>query len=101
MSMNAPSANRLKGIFKRGKKFWRRYSYKGRRYRVPLDTEDEGEAVTKALRTRAHPLLAAEPLAEELEKRPDEPFFCRAACPALRQSSGPALLRKCARDVIE
>ena len=67
MSMNASSANRLKGIYKRGKKFWFRYSHEGHQTRVPLHTENEGEAVTKALEIRANPLLAAEPLTEELE----------------------------------
>src|SRR5271157_785653 len=68
MGKNASSKDRLKGIFKRGKKFWYRYSYEGRQYRVPLDTGDEGEAVTKALKIRANPLLAgANPLTEELD----------------------------------
>ena len=49
-------------------KFWYRYSYEGHQYRVPLDTEDEGKALTKALKIRANPLQAgANPLAEELE----------------------------------
>jgi hypothetical protein len=65
--MNASSNGRLKGIYKRGKKFWFRYSLDGHQTRVPLDTEDEGEAVTRALRIRGNPLLAADPLAEELE----------------------------------
>jgi integrase len=68
MSSNSTSKGRLKGIYQRGKKFWYRYSHEGHQYRVPLNTEDEGEAVTKALKIRANPILAgADPLAEELE----------------------------------
>ena len=67
MSNNASSGGRLKGIYKRGKKFWYRYSLDGHQTRVPLDTEDEGEAVDRALKIRENPLLAADPLKEELE----------------------------------
>lgn len=65
--MNKSSNGRLKGIYERGKKFWFRYSVDGHQTRVPLDTADEGEAVTRALKIRGNPLLAADPLAEELE----------------------------------
>jgi len=68
MSHRASSTGRLKGVYRRGKKFWYRYSHEGRQYRVPLETEDEGEAVTKALRILRDPVLAgADPLAEELD----------------------------------
>ncbi len=68
MSNQSSTGGRLKGIYLRGKKFWYRYSYDGRQYRVPLDTEDEATAITKALKIRAHPLLAgADPLKEEIK----------------------------------
>jgi integrase len=68
MSSNSASTGRLRGIFQRGKKFWFRYSFERHQYRVPLDTEDEGEAVAKTLMIRANPLLAgANPLTEELK----------------------------------
>lgn len=52
----------------RGKRFWFRHSYQGRQHRVPLDTEDEATAVTKALKIRANPLLTgANPLKEEVK----------------------------------
>jgi integrase len=85
MSSNSASEGRLKGIFVRGKKFWFRYSYQGHQYRVPLDTEDEGEAVTKALKINANPLLAgADPLAQELagylaDKRKDGTYTRNSA----------------------
>ena len=52
MSNRASSTGRLKGVYLRGKKYWYRYTHEGRQYRVPLDTEDEGEAIAKALRIR-------------------------------------------------
>lgn len=77
MSSNSSNSGRLKGLYLRGKKFWYRYSYQGRQYRVPLETEDEGEALVKAIKIRNNPVLAgAEPLLEEIktylkEKRED------------------------------
>lgn len=69
MSRNSSPQGRLKGLYLRGKKFWYRYSYQQHQYRVPLDTEDEAEAITKALRIRANPVLAgAAPLEQELKK---------------------------------
>ncbi len=44
------SARRLKGLFQRGNSFWFRYSHNGRQYRVPLETDDEREAITRALK---------------------------------------------------
>ena len=68
MNRNSSTDGRLKGVFLRGKKFWYRYSYQGRQYREPLDTKDEAEAITKALRIQANPLLTgANPLAEEIK----------------------------------
>ena len=80
MNRKSSTNGRLKGVFLRGKKFWYRYSYEGRQYRVPLDTEDEAEAITKALRIRANPLLTgADPLAEEIK-----------AYLAIKQEKGPS-----------
>jgi len=68
MKRNSSTSGRLKGVYLRGKKYWYRYSYEGRQYRVPLDTEDEAEAIFKAMRFRANPLLTgANPLAEEIK----------------------------------
>ena len=68
MKRNSSTGERLKGVYLRGKKFWYRYSYEGRQYRVPLDTENEAEALNKAMRIRANPLLTgANPLAEEIK----------------------------------
>jgi len=68
MKRNSSTDGRLKGVYLRGKKFWYRYGYERRQYRVPLDTEDEAAAITKALRIRANPLLTgANPLAEEIK----------------------------------
>ena len=68
MNRNSSTTGRLKGIFLRGKKYWYRYSYDGHQYRVPLDTTDEGAAVTKALKIRENPLLAgACPIKEEIK----------------------------------
>jgi integrase len=68
MNRNSSTSGRLKGVYLRGKKFWYRYSHGTHQYRVSLDTEDEGEAVTKALKIRENPLLAgANPLGEEVE----------------------------------
>jgi hypothetical protein len=94
MSRNSSTNGRLKGIFLRGKKFWYRYSYERRQYRVPLDTEDEGEAITKALKICANPLLAgAEPLSDEiksyLEAKQDDGTYTRNSA----DSRGPALNR--------
>ena len=44
MKRNSSTGERLKGVYLRGKKFWYRYSYNGRQYRVLLDTEDGAEA---------------------------------------------------------
>jgi integrase len=69
MSNNSSTNGRLKGIYLRGKKYWYRYSYETHQYRVPLDTEDEAEAITKALRIQANPLLAgADPMSEEIKR---------------------------------
>jgi integrase/recombinase XerD len=68
MSSNSSTSQRLKGIFLRGKKFWFRYSYGGHQYRIPLDTEDEAQAITKAFKVQANPLLAgADPLSHEIK----------------------------------
>ncbi len=68
MKRNSSTGERLKGVYLRGKKFWYRYSYEGHQYRVPLDTEHEAEALTKAFRIRANPLLSdANPVAEEIK----------------------------------
>ena len=68
MKRNSSTGERLKGLYVRGKKFWYRYSYERHQYRVPLETEDEAEALTKAFRIRANPLLTgANPLAEEIK----------------------------------
>jgi integrase len=58
--MKAPSLNpkRLSGVYVRGKRFWYRYSHRGFQYRVPLETEDEADAIAKALEIRANPELA-------------------------------------------
>ena len=69
MSNSSSTNGRLKGIYLRGKKYWYRYSYETHQYRVPLDTEDEAEAITKALRIQANPLLAgADPMSEEIKR---------------------------------
>jgi hypothetical protein len=70
------------------------FRVKGLQYRVPLDTEEEGEAITKALRTRANPLLAgAEPLSDEikgyLEAKQDDGTYTRNSA----DSRGPVLNR--------
>lgn len=68
MNSNSSTNGRLKGIYLRGKKFWFRYSYHGHQYRVPLDTEDEAQAITKALKIQANPVLAgADPLSQEVK----------------------------------
>jgi hypothetical protein len=73
MSSNSSNAGRLRGLYLRGKKFWYRYSYEGRQYRAPLDTEDEGVAIVKALRTRNNPLLGgAAPVRDEIKAYLDE-----------------------------
>ena len=92
MSSNSSTSRRLKGIYLRSKKFWYRYSYDARQYRVPLDTEDEAVAITKALRIRANPLLAgANPLSEEIKKyleaKQEEGIFTRNSA----DSRGPVL----------
>jgi len=94
MSRNSSTNGRLKGIFLRGKRFWYRYSYEGRQYRVPLDTGDEGEAITRALKIRTNPLLAgADPLADEinryLEEKQDDGTYTRNSA----DSRGPVLNR--------
>jgi len=38
-----------KGLFRRGKVFWLRYTVAGKQVRVSLETEHEGDAVAKAL----------------------------------------------------
>jgi len=68
MNHNSTASGRLKGIYLRGKCFWYRYSHEGHQYRVSLDTESEGEAITKALKIRANPVLAgANLLSEEIK----------------------------------
>jgi hypothetical protein len=68
MKRNSSNGGRLKGVYLRGKKFWYRYNHEAHQYRVPLDTEDEGTALTKALKIRENPLLAgADPLKEEID----------------------------------
>lgn len=67
MSRNSSTNGRLKGLYLRGKKYWYRYSYQGHQYRVPLETENEAEAITKAMRIRTNPVLAgADPLEQEI-----------------------------------
>ncbi|HEV2208594.1 MAG TPA: site-specific integrase [Verrucomicrobiae bacterium] len=69
MSSNSSTNGRLKGVYLRGKVFWYRYSYEGHQYRVSLETDDEAQAITKALRVQANPVLAgADPLSEEITK---------------------------------
>ncbi len=69
MKRNSSTGGRLKGVYLRGKKYWNRYTYQRSQYRVPLDTESEGEALSKAYRIQANPLLTgADPLAEEIKK---------------------------------
>ncbi len=66
MKRNSSTGERLKVVYLRGKKFWYRYSYEERQYRVPLDTENEAEALNKAMRIRANPILTgANPLARK------------------------------------
>jgi integrase len=68
MKRNSSTGVRLKGLFLRGKKFWYRCSHEGHQYRVPLETENEAEALTKAFRIRNNPILAgADPLAQEIK----------------------------------
>ena len=55
MKRNSSTGERLKGVYLRGKKFWYRHSYEGRQYRAPPDTENEADALNKAMRMRANP----------------------------------------------
>ncbi len=67
-SPNPSTGGRSQGVFLRGRTVWYRYSYQGRQYRVSLDTQDEGEALTRALRIRNNPVLMdANPLQDEIE----------------------------------
>ena len=47
-----------KGLFRRGKVFWLRYTVAGKQVRISLETEHEGDAIAKALRIRQDPELS-------------------------------------------
>ncbi len=51
------SAGRVRGLFQRGNSFWFRYSNNGHQYRVALKTDDEREAITRALKLQQDPEL--------------------------------------------
>ena len=46
------------GLYQRGKQFWFRYRHNGHQYRVPLKTDDPGEAIIRAMAIRTDPVLA-------------------------------------------
>jgi hypothetical protein len=46
------------GLYQRGKHFWFRYRHNGHQYRVPLKTDDAGEALVRAMAIRSNPILA-------------------------------------------
>lgn len=52
------STGRVRGLFQRGNSFWFRYSHNGHQYRVALKTDDEREAITRALRLQQDPELS-------------------------------------------
>lgn len=58
MKTRSSKAKRLPGVYLRGKVFWYRYSYGGRQHRLSLDTEDEADAIVRAMEIRANPELA-------------------------------------------
>lgn len=45
----------MKGVFKRGRVFWYRFTFAGQQHRVSLETEDEIEAITAAREIRDNP----------------------------------------------
>jgi integrase len=51
-------SRRLTGVYLRGKVFWYRYSHAGHQHRLSLDTEDEADAIARAVEIHANPELA-------------------------------------------
>ena len=69
MSRNSSSNARLREVFRRGKKFWCRFTYEETSYRSPLKTGDRGEAIDKATQISQSPVLAGpDPLKDEIDR---------------------------------
>jgi integrase len=65
----------MKGIFRRGQKYWYRFTLHGKQVRMPLDTEDESEAIRRAWDLRSNPtLLPTEPIRAELKSYAEGQF---------------------------
>jgi integrase len=67
-SRSASKGRKIKGIFLRGKVFWLSCIQNGHRIQTSLHTDDEAEAVRKAIEIRGNPVLAvSEPLRAEVK----------------------------------
>jgi integrase len=65
----------MKGIYLRGQKYWYRTTLHGVQIRVPLETDDESDAIRKALDMRGNPsLLPGDPIRQEVKTYADRQF---------------------------